>query len=245
MRPRAAVLELRGAQRRQRRRGGPRRGGAAHRRLAAFLPPDLSRYLYTFGGWRGLSGPRECSDGERGGGAVAVDRFGNAYVTGVVFGPLLPTTPGTIGGGYPRSFADHAFVARVQPAPTPPPASEESALGFAYGANWAEEESEAFSGGRARVSETVGAEALLTFTGTAVQVLGRRSPDGGRVNVFMDGVPATGFDCYGSPAEPRAVLLSMTFAGPQTHTITLEVAFSTDPRSTGRRVVIDGFDVVP
>ena len=54
-------------------------------------------------------------------------------------------------------------------------------------------------GPAARAATSVGAEATLRFTGSAVTVVGRLRQDGGRADVFLDGKPAGEIDAYIPP----------------------------------------------
>ncbi len=51
-------------------------------------------------------------------------------------------------------------------------------------------------GGRARRSNTAGAEAMFAFEGTGVQIVGMYVPDGGLADVYLDGELKRTTDCF-------------------------------------------------
>lgn len=97
--------------------------------------------------------------------------------------------------------------------------------------------------GGARVSETNGAKTTLTFRGTAVSWIGFRGRDGGLASVKVDNGPATVVDTYSPVDRMQATVFTATGLADVTHTITIEVLGSKSSASTGRKVVVDAFDV--
>lgn len=109
------------------------------------------------------------------------------------------------------------------------------------------------SGKALLASENPGDTLTFNFTGGGLTLLARTGPDGGRVYVTLDnnGVPGLPRDSAGrayvdlySPTpnhQAMLVLAQGVRAGP--HTVELTVAAEHDPSSTGRLVVIDGFEV--
>jgi hypothetical protein len=83
-------------------------------------------------------------------------------------------------------------------------------------------------------AEAPGAEAVLTFTGAAVALLGDTRGDGGRADVFLDGKPVKSIDAFvvEQTIDPN---LWHTFGLPQgTHTLRIVTRADADRRSTGR-----------
>jgi ADP-ribosylglycohydrolase len=96
-------------------------------------------------------------------------------------------------------------------------------------------EGEAAAGMRA---EGAGAEAVLTFTGTAVSVVGGLTPRGGRADVFLDGEPAAAIDAYaGARTHDNALWHTYGLADGR-HVLRIVTRADADPRSTGRVVSI-------
>src|SRR6266480_1369692 len=95
-------------------------------------------------------------------------------------------------------------------------------------------------------TQTAGASAILSFTGTGVRWLGARNSNNGKARVLLDGVFMGEVDTYG-PSLEAAVLFTATGFPRGAHTLTIEVTgtknqASTDPDTW---VIIDAFDITP
>jgi len=201
--------------------------------LAAKLYPNGSALLYAF--WAVA------------GSAIAVDESGHAVVTGGTFSNLLPTLNAVQprnGGMFSARGRDDALLVKISDAPAPPPAIEENDARVSYTGTWAENEAPEHSGGRAVYSDETGASATLTFTGTGVQLIGRRDDSTGFAGVTTDSTNWGAADTYASPTQEQALILSITGLPAGAHTLTLTVAGSHSVRSQGNGVWIDGFNVL-
>jgi hypothetical protein len=93
-----------------------------------------------------------------------------------------------------------------------------------------------------------GAQAVITFSGTGIQLIGERGPSAGIVRVSMDDDvfrQDLSLDTYAAPAEARSLLVSFNgLVGPSPHTLKLEVLGTQGSRSTGTWVSVDGFNVL-
>jgi len=78
-----------------------------------------------------------------------------------------------------------------------------------------------------------GAEAVLTFTGTAVSVIGGVTPAGGRADVFLDGKPAQMIDAYAAARTHDNALWHTYGLAQGRHTIRIVAREDADPRSAG------------
>jgi hypothetical protein len=83
-----------------------------------------------------------------------------------------------------------------------------------------------------------GAEAVLTFTGSAVSIQGLLSQEGGRAGVSVDGKKARDMDCYIVPRTYDSSLWHVYGLEQGTHTIRIVPRDDADPRSTGRKIAI-------
>jgi len=97
--------------------------------------------------------------------------------------------------------------------------------------------------GGARVSETNGAKATLTFRGTAISWTGFRGRDGGIARVQLDGGPVTTVDTYSQSDKVQAIVFTATGLADETHTLTIEATGTRNAASAGRKIVVDAFDV--
>ena len=202
--------------------------------LAAKLDPAGAALLYAF--WA-LAGN-----------AITVDASGDAYVTGGTFSNLLPTMNASEprnGGMFSGRGRDDAFLVKISDTPAPPPAIEEDDGRVSYTGTWVADEAPEHSGGGAVLSDETGASVTFTFTGTGVQLIGRRDEFSGFAAVKTDSFTAWGsVDTYASPAQEEALILSITGLPAGTHTLTVSVAGAHNARSQGNRVWIDGFNVI-
>ncbi len=93
---------------------------------------------------------------------------------------------------------------------------------------------------RGRVASGKGAEATLTFTGTAVTITGRYAADGGRAEVTLDGKPAQAISAWIPQRTTDNALWHIYGLAPGTHTVRLATTGAADKRSNGTTVVVRG-----
>jgi hypothetical protein len=115
---------------------------------------------------------------------------------------------------------------------------------ISYGAGWTGGDvSKPWSGGSATVSTTPGAQATLTFDGTAISWIGARGPDTGIARVFLDGVFASEVDTYSQTLKIQGPVFTATGLADSRHTLTIEVTGGKNGASTGTLIWLDAFDV--
>jgi hypothetical protein len=85
---------------------------------------------------------------------------------------------------------------------------------------------------------TAGAEAVLTFTGSAVAVVGDLSQEGGRADVYLDGRRVQPIDAYVGERTYDNDLWHTYGLKPGGHTLRVVARADADPRSTGHAVSI-------
>ncbi len=85
-----------------------------------------------------------------------------------------------------------------------------------------------------------GAEAVLTFTGSAVSIQGLLDQEGGRADVYVDGKRARDMDCYIVPRTFDSSLWHVYGLEQGTHAVRIVARADADPRSTGKKIVISG-----
>jgi hypothetical protein len=124
-------------------------------------------------------------------------------------------------------------------------AAEENDPRINYTGSWELEVLPTFSGGTALRSNQAGATASITFTGTGIQVIGRRDPAAGILGLNRSFNPTPiSLDTYAAPVEPRALIVSISNLQFGTYTITLQVTGTKNNRSSGNWVWIDGINVL-
>jgi hypothetical protein len=116
---------------------------------------------------------------------------------------------------------------------------------IAYGAGWIQDNRDkAYSEGATAESETVGAQATITFTGTGIRWIGARGPQCGIARISLDGVFVEDFDTYFQTEGPQSADFFKDGLPARTHTLTIEV-IGKNPLSTNAWILIDAFDVIP
>ena len=100
-----------------------------------------------------------------------------------------------------------------------------------------------WSGGFAAIASTPGAQATLTFNGTAIGWVGARGSDGGIARVYVDGALAREIDTYHYTLKLQDTLFAMHGLADGNHTLTIEATGGRNGASSGTKVVVDAFDV--
>jgi hypothetical protein len=122
---------------------------------------------------------------------------------------------------------------------------QEADPGVAYGTDWIQgNRDKAYSEGATAETNTVGAQATITFTGTGISWIGARGPQTGIARVFLDGAFVEDFDSYFQTESPQHTDFSTSGLAPGTHTLTIQV-MGKNPLSTDAWILIDAFDVTP
>jgi hypothetical protein len=165
-----------------------------------------------------------------GGYGIALTPFGEILVAGRAhtranFPTVNAEQTGPPGAGF---IVETGWLAKLSDEPNPDAAFEQDDRLITYTGSWTTETGAEFSGCDAMRSSEPGAKAVISFTGTGLQVIGRRDPTGGDAYVYPDqndfGSSPRPRSSYGSPTEPRALLFSISGLTYATHTQTIEVA---------------------
>jgi hypothetical protein len=130
----------------------------------------------------------------------------------------------------------------------PPPTSsttriQDGSSKIGYSSTWYKRSSRAFSGGTARNATASTARAKMTFSGTGIRWIGRRSPNGGYASVYVDGVYKGRIDSYAASAKSKVTLYTLTGLTNGTHTVEIRVRHAKRAASSGYWVWLDAFDV--
>jgi hypothetical protein len=100
-----------------------------------------------------------------------------------------------------------------------------------------------FSSGSAICSSAPGETATMEFLGREVSWIGKHGPEQGKARVLVDGVAVATVDQYAAAPTYSTVSYATSSLPYGLHTISIEVAPAKNPRSVGREIVIDAFDV--
>ncbi len=101
----------------------------------------------------------------------------------------------------------------------------------------------AWSAGAAALTSTPGAQATLTFTGSAVTWIGARGNQSGIARVFLDGNFVADVDLYSSTEQIQAAVFTATGLAEARHTLAITSTGTQNPASFGNLVVVDAFEV--
>jgi hypothetical protein len=191
--------------------------------------------------------------------AYTFNGYGGDAIVRAPIGDIVVSGKGAAGDLrlFPTANADDPYVnsyefelgtlTRLTDGANPNAQFEQDDARIAYSGTWEIESSPEHSGGSAVRSMEAGAQAVITFSGTGIQLIGERAPSGGIVRVSVDDdflrqdLP---LDTYAAAPEARSLLLSLNgLVGPSPHTLKLEVAGTRGRRSTGAWISIDGFNV--
>jgi hypothetical protein len=111
-----------------------------------------------------------------------------------------------------------------------------------YSGNWYSNTSTANTGGLAALTNTKGARASLTFTGSGINWLGVSDGWAGLATVYLDGV-MTIVDTYSNPSHYQRAIFTARGLATGPHTISIEVMHERGPGTEGSWVWIDAFDI--
>ena len=111
---------------------------------------------------------------------------------------------------------------------------------LAYEGAWTTEDCAGASAGKLHVASLPGARARVNFTGNQVRLIGRADADGGKANVYLDGVKQLcGIDFWCSQARDQQVLCYKNGLAQGKHTLEIVATGTKNPVATGTRVYVD------
>ena len=133
------------------------------------------------------------------------------------------------------------------PPPPPPPSGtrfDDTHASVAFSAGWTPDATRPWNGGSARLSNTPGAQASFTFTGTSVSWIGGRASSTGIARVFLDGAFVADVDTFSKNSEEvRVPMFTLRGLANSSHTLTIQVTGLRNPEAFGNYIVVDAFDV--
>jgi hypothetical protein len=125
----------------------------------------------------------------------------------------------------------------------PPLLFEESSDAVTWTGAWSTNPLASSSGGGARLAVDPGAKANFRFTGTGVTWIGYRDEWSGIATVLLDGAVQTTVDTYSTPARAQQPLFNIGGLEMGSHTLTIQVTGTKNPRSASAWVWVDAFSV--
>jgi fibronectin type 3 domain-containing protein len=121
---------------------------------------------------------------------------------------------------------------------------DNTARAMQYGTSWATSPDSHDSGGSYATGTATGASASLTFSGTGIKWLTRTNSYSGIAQVSIDGTPVQKIDLYSATQAFQQPVFSNLNLADGTHVIKVERTGTLNPRSTGRGISVDAFQVL-
>jgi hypothetical protein len=114
-----------------------------------------------------------------------------------------------------------------------------------YEGEWKISKGDDFSASSVTHSDVAHNKAILDFVGTGISWIGTESDDQGIARVYIDGNYVGDADQFGETRKSIVKSFSITDLAYGPHAIAVEVTGTKNPKSTGYRIEIDAFDVIP
>lgn len=112
--------------------------------------------------------------------------------------------------------------------------------GLTFTGTWQTSTNSNDNGGSCRYASTAGASMSYIFTGNQVRLLGRVSADGGKADVYVDGVKQlAGIDFWNPSTRYQQVLYYRNGLSAGQHTLKITTTGTKNPYSSGTRVYVD------
>lgn len=116
-----------------------------------------------------------------------------------------------------------------------------------YGSGWTHASGYSWSAddynGTESYANTAGDTMSVTFTGSAVRLIGPKGPNGGIADISIDGAKAASVDTYATSKQFSQVLFADTTLGSGSHTLTVQVTGTKNAASTDTVVSVDAVDL--
>lgn len=142
---------------------------------------------------------------------------------------------------------DHVIIPKQEPVP---PALEQWSMGipvksvsfrdvaWQWEGAWTDQEQKSYFNPASKVSEKGGNEAVLTFEGSALAVVGRMAQDGGKTDMYIDGDKVGTANAYIIPGTTDSDLWHIYGLEDGQHTLRMVTLDDADARSDGNRIQI-------
>jgi hypothetical protein len=119
---------------------------------------------------------------------------------------------------------------------------EQNDPSITYSGNWYSNSNAANTGGVAALTNTRGARATITFTGTGISWIGVMDGWAGLATVYLDGQMKV-MDTYSAGTRYQQVIYAAKGLSSGPHTFAIEVTHERGSNTEGSWVWIDGFDI--
>jgi beta propeller repeat protein len=141
------------------------------------------------------------------------------------------------------NLSDYSGIASATTLSTAPTRYEESSPSVAWTGTWTNYSNASYSGGATKYTNSTGASATLTFSGTSVTFLSCATSNRGIAKVYIDGVYQQDVDLYSATTQYQKAVYTKSGLTSGAHTIKIEVSGIKNPSSSNYYVDVDAFDV--
>jgi len=129
------------------------------------------------------------------------------------------------------------------PAVLPSTTADQTHSSVKWSPGWTTSTGSGFVGGSHRWSASPSAVTTVTFEGTSVTWIGRKSPAYGKATLYIDGLYKGAVDLYRSPAAYQQTVWTSGWLPCARHTLVIKVLGSHSSASSGNAVSVDAFRV--
>ena len=119
---------------------------------------------------------------------------------------------------------------------------EQNDPSITYTGNWYSNNATPNSGGASALTNSLDAQATISFNGGSITWIGVKDPGNGLATVYVDGTQYT-VDTYGPTTQYQQPLFTVSGLGGGKHTLSIQVMHRRDGDATGSWVWIDAFDI--
>jgi thermitase len=120
---------------------------------------------------------------------------------------------------------------------------QETSGRLSYLGTWNPYSNASYSGGTTKYTNSAGASATLTFSGTSVTPLSCVTSNRGIAKVYIDGVYQQDIDLYSATTQYQKAVFTKAGLASGIHTLKVEVAGTKNPASSNYYVDVDAFDI--
>jgi hypothetical protein len=119
---------------------------------------------------------------------------------------------------------------------------EQDDSSITYTGTWYSNNATPNSGGNSALTNSLNAQATISFNGSGITWIGVKDPGNGLATVFLDGTQYT-VDTYGSTTLYQQPLFSASGLGGGNHTLSIQILHKRDGNATGSWIWVDAFDI--
>ena len=120
---------------------------------------------------------------------------------------------------------------------------EQDDKSITYTGNWYSNNASGNSGGNSALTNSLDAQATVSFTGSGITWIGVRDPYNGLATLYLDGTQYT-VDTYGSTTQYQQPLFTVSGLGGGKHTLSIQIMHRRGVNAMGSWVWIDAFDII-